>query len=65
MTEHDYRRLARIIGTEVADPGMLLRRHHLLFMDNPLQLLQRVNGRRWYENKRSACSNYLLFCTST
>lgn len=49
LTEHDYRRLARIIGTKAADPGMLLRRHHLLSMDKPLQLLQRVNGQRWHQ----------------
>lgn len=46
---HDYRRLARIIGTEVDDPGVQLRRHHLLVMDKPLQLLQRVNGRSWHQ----------------
>lgn len=49
LTGHDYRSLARIIGTEVHDPGVQLRRHHLLVMDKPLQLLQRVNGRNWHE----------------
>ena len=49
LTGHDYRSLARIIGTEVRDPGVLLRRHHLLIMEKPLQLLQRVNGRNWAE----------------
>lgn len=47
LTGHDYQRLARIIGTEGKDPGAQLRRHHLLVMDKPLQLLQRVNGRNW------------------
>ncbi|MCY3879565.1 MAG: DUF3883 domain-containing protein [Rhodobacteraceae bacterium] len=49
LTDHDYQRLARIIGTEVDDPGVQLRRHHLLVMDKPLQLLQRVNGTRWHQ----------------
>ncbi len=49
LTGHDYQRLARIIGTEVDDPGIQLRRHHLLVMDKPLQLLQRMNGTRWDE----------------
>ena len=47
LTEHDYQRIARIIETDSDDPGMQLRRHHLLVMDKPLQLLQRVDGRRW------------------
>ena len=44
---HDYQRLAMIIGTDSDDPGGQLRRHHLLVMDKPLQLLQRVDGRKW------------------
>ena len=47
LAENDYRRLAQIVGTEVIDPGILLRRHHLLVMDKPLQLLKRVNKRKW------------------
>ena len=47
LSGHDYRRLATIIETDSDDPGMQLRRHHLLVMDKPLQLLQRVNGRYW------------------
>ncbi len=47
LTEHDYRRLATIIETYRDNPGMQLRRHHLLVMDKPLQLLQRVEGRIW------------------
>ena len=46
-TGHDYRRLATIIETDSDDPGVQLRRHHLLVMDKPLQLLQRVDGRKW------------------
>ena len=47
LTGHDYDRLATIIETDNVDPGVQLRRHHLLVMDKPLQLLQRVDGRRW------------------
>ena len=46
-TSHDYERLATIINTDNDDPGVQLRRHHLLVMDKPLQLLQRVDGSRW------------------
>ena len=47
LGEADYRRLASIIETDKPDPGVQLRRHHLLVMDKPLQLLQRVRGDRW------------------
>lgn len=47
LTGQDYDRLATIIETDSDDPGVQLRRHHLLVMDKPLQLLKRVNGRRW------------------
>lgn len=47
LTGQDFQRLATIIETEAADPSLQLRRHHLLVMDKPLQLLQRVNGRKW------------------
>ena len=43
----DYRRLGTIIESQTADPGVQLRRHHLLVMDKPLQLLERLNGNRW------------------
>ena len=46
-TRQDYDRLATIIETDKADPGVQLRRHHLLVMDKPLQLLHRMNGYRW------------------
>ena len=47
LTRNDYRRLATIIETDSDDPGVQLRRHHLLVMDKPLQLLHRVDGRKW------------------
>ena len=47
LTGQDYEKLATIIETDTEDPGVQLRRHHLLVMDKPLQLLQRVDGRRW------------------
>lgn len=47
LTLQDYERLATIIETSRRDPGVQLRRHHLLVMDKPLQLLQRVQGRLW------------------
>ena len=47
LTDHDYQRLATIIETDTHDPGVQLRRHHLLVMDKPLQLLRRVDGRQW------------------
>ena len=49
LTGDDYHRLAAITESKRADPGIQLRRHHLLVMEKPLQLLQRVNGRFWAE----------------
>ncbi len=49
LSERDYQRLATITEIESVDPGVQLRRHHLLLMDKPLQLLRRPNGRYWTE----------------
>jgi len=49
LTEPDFERLATIIETNTDNPGVQIRRHHLLVMDKPLQLLQRFNGRNWDE----------------
>ncbi len=49
LTELDYQRIAKIVDINRDDPGKQLRRHHLLVMDKPLQLLQRTNGQRWNE----------------
>lgn len=43
----DYQRLAQIIDSQTADPGVQLRRHHLLVMDKPLQLLRRPAEPSW------------------
>jgi hypothetical protein len=47
LDNHDYRRLATIIESNVADPGTQLRRHHLLVMDKPLRLIQRIRYPYW------------------
>lgn len=49
LTEQDYRRLADIAEINRTDPGVQLRRHHLLVMDKPLQLLRRTDNRSWAE----------------
>lgn len=49
LTDKDYLRLSTIIETGVTNPGVQLRRHHLLVMDKPLQLLQRTNNHSWSE----------------
>jgi Holliday junction resolvase-like predicted endonuclease len=40
----DYRALGQAVGIASADPGIQLRRHHLLAMDTPLRLLDRPAG---------------------
>lgn len=47
LGEQDYNRLATIIESNSDNPGVQFRRHQLLAMDKPLQLLQRVDGRKW------------------
>jgi hypothetical protein len=54
LTPSDYQRLATIIETSTADPGVQLRRHHLLVMDKPLQLLRRTNEPYWREVELTA-----------
>ena len=61
LTDHDYQRLATIIETESNNPGILLRRHHLLVMDKPLQLLQRVSGRKWDQIVLTECGRDLAY----
>lgn len=47
LSPSDYLRLATIIESQASDPGVLLRRHHLLVMYKPLQLLDRVKSNSW------------------
>lgn len=47
LTENDYASLGTIINSINADPGIQLRRHHLLVMDKPLQLIQRTDRDWW------------------
>lgn len=51
LNAHDYSRLAQLTGTGVGNtnPGMQLRRHHLLVMYKPLQLIERIQSRSWAE----------------
>ena len=47
LTQDDYERLGTIVDIDSNDPGVQLRRHHLLAMDKPLQLLRRVDRNWW------------------
>ncbi|MGC1831040.1 MAG: DUF3883 domain-containing protein [Candidatus Acidiferrales bacterium] len=49
LHETDYRALAAAAGIEGDDPGITLRRHYLLALERPLNLLQRVDERHWSE----------------
>lgn len=49
LTNRDYRQLGGLIGSQSDEPGVQLKRHHLLVMDKPLQLLQRPREPRWSE----------------
>lgn len=46
LSDNDYQKIARISGVESPDPGIQLRRHHLLVLDKPLQFIRR-EGRYW------------------
>lgn len=50
----DFQRLATIIETNTINPGVQLRRHHLLVMDKPLQLLRRTKEPSWREVELTA-----------
>lgn len=49
LTGLHYSALGELVGTSAPDPGILLRRHQLLAMESPLNLLQRVSGTSWHE----------------
>ena len=59
LEDKDYAQLAIIINTDNSDPGIQIRRHHLLVMDKPLQLLRRVNGNSWKEIELTRCGREL------
>jgi hypothetical protein len=44
-----YAELALLCGVAGHDPGITLRRHHLLAMETPLNLLRRTDGNSWRE----------------
>lgn len=49
LQARDYERLAVIVETSTDSPGIQLRRHHLLVMDKPLQLIHRISEPSWKE----------------
>lgn len=42
-----YKALGNILDISRVDPGFIIRRHHFLAMEKPLNLLRRADGRRW------------------
>lgn len=48
----DYSQLARVVGIGSQNPGVQLRRHHLLVLEKPLQLIQRLRERSWQHGIR-------------
>jgi len=49
LTLKDYSQLGRLVGINPVNPGIQLRRHHLLVMDKPLQLIRRNKKSSWSE----------------
>lgn len=49
LTTQDYSQLGKIVRINPVNPGMQLRRHHLLVMDKPLQLIRRTKKSSWNE----------------
>jgi len=49
LTEQDYSQIGRIVNISLVNPGLQLRRHHLLVMDKPLQLIRRTKNSSWKE----------------
>ena len=47
LSNDDYNALAHAVGITGTNPGIQLRRHHLLAMEKPLRLLRRTDGQRW------------------
>lgn len=46
-TASDYERISQIVAISSTDPGIQLRRHHLLVMEKPLQLISRKKPGSW------------------
>ena len=51
LTNGAYQKLGELGDLHSDDPGVQLRRHHLLVMNKPLQLIQKVNGKFWNKLK--------------
>lgn len=47
LSQQDYNQLAQIVEIGSQDPGRQLRRHHLLVLEKPLQLIQRIRENSW------------------
>ncbi|MBE0479866.1 MAG: DUF3883 domain-containing protein [Dehalococcoidia bacterium] len=52
LTKRDYRQIGAIVGLKSTDPGIQLRRHHLLALEKPLQLIRRVSAQSWQDGIR-------------
>lgn len=49
LTPQHYREIARVAGIRSDQPGIQLKRHHLLALQTPLNLIRRVHGNSWTE----------------
>ena len=47
LSNSDYQKISNIVGIRSTNPGIQLRRHHLLVMDKPLQLIDRIISNSW------------------
>ena len=47
LTTKDYHAMAGAVGVTRPNPGITLRRHHLLAMEHPLHLLRRTDIKHW------------------
>ena len=63
MTDGAYQQLGEIGDLHSDDPGVQLRRHHLLVMNKPLQLIEKVNGRLWNELRLTELGRELAVTT--
>ena len=63
LNELDYSKLSQVAGVASDDPGVQLRRHHLLVMYKPLLLIERTDPSSWDEIKLT--SNGVALATSS